>query len=248
MLTLDQLQRGMCAAIRGGREPELLRLIDNGEIPPEARLRIYRNHAILSLTETLKATFPVVCRLVDERFFSYAAHEYIREVLPSRPCLAEYGESFPNFLATFPACRDLVYLADVARLEWAINLALHAEEAEPVYRSALARPDLELTLHPSLRLASSQWPIGHIWRANQPEADAETVISSESGAARLMVYRRSDRVVIRGIEERTYAFLNAILQGAVSIEVAPTFDQAADLDLLLEEGLIVRPATASARL
>ncbi|MGC2200799.1 MAG: DNA-binding domain-containing protein [Stellaceae bacterium] len=248
MLTLDQLQHGMCAAIRGGREPELLRLIDNGGIQPEARLRIYRNHAILSLTETLKATFPVVCQLVDERFFCYAAHEYIREVLPSRPCLAEYGESFPNFLATFPACCDLVYLADVARLEWAINLALHAAEAEPADRSALARPDFNLTLHPSLRLVSSQWPIEHIWRANQPEADPETVISLDSGAARLMVYRRSDRVVIRGLEERTYAFLDAILEGEAPIEAAPIFDRAADLNLLLEEGLIVRPAPASARL
>ena len=248
MLTLDQLQHGMCAAIRGGREPELLRFIDDDGIAPEARLRIYRNHAFLSLTEALKATFPVICRLVDERFFCYAANEYIREVMPSRPCLAEYGGSFPNFLATFPACRNLVYLADVARLEWAINLAMHAEEAEPADRSALARPDLKLTLHPSLRLVSSQWPIEHIWHANQPDADPETVISLDSGAARLMVYRRSDRVVITGIEERTYAFLDAILQGVASIEAALILDPVADLDLLLEEGLIVRPAPAPARL
>jgi hypothetical protein len=246
MLTLDQLQRRMCSAIRGRHEPELVALIESDGIPPEGRLRIYRNHAILTLSEALKATFPVVCRLVDERFFSYAAHEYIGEALPSRPCLAEYGESFPDFLSTFPACRDLVYLADVARLEWAINLALHAEEATPLDRSAVSCLDLVVRLHPSLQLVSSPWPIDVIWHANQPDSDPDTVIDLESGGARLQIYRRGDRVVISAIEGATYAFLDAIAHGAPltdAIEagrrVSPTFDSAANLDFLFEEGLIV---------
>jgi hypothetical protein len=246
MLTLDQLQRRMCSAIRGRDEPELVALIESDGMPPEGRLRIYRNHAILTLTESLKATFPVVCRLVNERFFSYAAHEYIGEVFPSRPCLAEYGESFPDFLSTFPACRDLVYLADVARLEWAINLALHAEEATPSDRSAVTCRDLVVMLHPSLRLVSSRWPIDMIWHANQPDGDPDTVIDLESGGARLRIYRRGDRVVISGIEEATYAFFDAIAHGAPltdAIEagqrVSPTFNSGADLDVLFDEGLIV---------
>jgi Putative DNA-binding domain len=60
------------------------------------RLQIYRNHAILTLTGALKATFPVVCRLMDERFFRYAAREYIRESLPSRP------SALPSMTGAFP--------------------------------------------------------------------------------------------------------------------------------------------------
>src|SRR5713226_3580259 len=135
MLTLDQLQSRMCSAVRGRYEPKLISLIESEGTAPEVRLRIYRNHANLTLTEALKATYPVVCRLVDERFFAYAAHEYVGATLPSGPCLSEYGASFPDFLATFPACRNLVFLSDVARLEWAFNLALHAAEAKPLGRS-----------------------------------------------------------------------------------------------------------------
>jgi hypothetical protein len=35
----------------------------------------------------LEDTFPVVCRLVDKRFFAYAAHEYLREHPPHSRCL-----------------------------------------------------------------------------------------------------------------------------------------------------------------
>src|SRR5690242_9909139 len=86
MITLDRLQRRMCSAIRGCHEPELLDLIESGQIDPATRLGIYRNHAIVTLTEALRGTYPVVCRLVDERFFCYAAHEFIRDALPSEPC------------------------------------------------------------------------------------------------------------------------------------------------------------------
>ena len=40
--------------------------------------------------------------------------------------LAEYGADFPAFIAGYEAARDLPYLADIARLDWALNLAFHA--------------------------------------------------------------------------------------------------------------------------
>jgi hypothetical protein len=249
MPNLDQLQHMMCSAIRGEAAPALLALIEADGIEPAARLQIYRNHAIATLTDALKATYPVVCRLVDECFFSYAAHEYIGEAFPSRPCLAEYGGSFPDFLANFPACRDLVYLADVARLEWAINLALHAEEAQLLERSPLISDDLEVRLHPSSQLLVSQWPIERIWHANQPEGDPDTIIDLHAGGTWLLVYRRRDRVVITTVEESTYAFLDALRCGArlieaiaATCEISAIFDRAPNLDFLFEEGLIVQPA------
>jgi hypothetical protein len=246
MPDLDRLQRLMCSAVRGRHEPELDDLIEGGGLQPEARLRIYRNHAILTLTEALKATFPVVCRLVDERFFGYAAHRYIGVNPPSHPCLSEYGESFADFLATFPACRELVYLADVARLEWAINRALHAAAADAADRSVLRTSDPVLMLHPSLQLVASRWPIERIWRANQPDGNNDEAINLDAGGARLLVFRRDDRVVIIGIEESAYAFLDGIAHGArleeairAAMRIALSCNSAATLDLLFAEGLIV---------
>jgi hypothetical protein len=59
--------------------------------------------------------------------------------------------------------------------------------------------------------------------------------------------------VISGIEPSTYAFLEAIVDGnrlpeAVDAgrRIVPTFDPTADLDFLLEEGLIVEPRPTEA--
>src|SRR5712692_4376702 len=137
MLALRELQAAFLRAMLGPDEPQLLEAIVEDGLLPTARLQIYRHHVLTSLTDVLQATFPVICRLVDERFFRYAADAYIRQYPPAAPCLFEYGAHFPAFLATFPSCRDLVYLADVARLEWALNVAFHAEACAPIDTDAL---------------------------------------------------------------------------------------------------------------
>lgn len=252
MPTLDCVQSRMCSTIRGHEEAELLGLIEGGGIDPQAGLRIYRNYAFFTLIDALKATYPVTCRLVDERFFAYAAHEYVRETVPTTPCLADYGESFADFLAAFPPCRELVYLPDVARLEWAVKAALRAEPAPALPRSALTgspeqdAPNLVLTLQPSLRLVESRWPIDRIWRANQADADPDATIDLDAAGARLKVYRQGDRVVIEGIEASVYAFLQAVARGAQLEDAAAAasgidlmFDLPATLQVLIDDGLIV---------
>ena len=56
-----------------------------------------------TLTDVLMSAYPVVCRLVDPRFFAYAADRYIREHLPASPCLFEYGASLPGVPGRIPA-------------------------------------------------------------------------------------------------------------------------------------------------
>jgi len=252
MSSLERVQRRICAAIAGDADAELLSVIEPSDIAPAARLQIYRNHAFLTLIEALKAIYPVVCRLVDERFFSYAAHEYVRETLPSAPCLTEYGDSFPDFLAAFPACRGLAYLPDVARLEWAVNGALHAAEAPPIGAESLRAstpaeaPALRLTFHPSYRLMSSPWPVDRIWSAHQPGGDPEAEIDLDAGPVRLEIFRREDRVVIGALTPASHAF-RSVLAGGAHLEAAteaalaadPLFDLPLTLRSLFDAGLIV---------
>ncbi len=139
MPALHELQTAFLRAMLGPDESQLLEAIVGDGLLPAARLQIYRHHVLTSLTDVLQATFPVICRLVDERFFRYAVDAYIRQCPPEAPCLFEYGAHFPAFLATFPPCRDLVYLADVARLEWALHAARHAEVCAPLDPAELWR-------------------------------------------------------------------------------------------------------------
>jgi hypothetical protein len=120
---LLELQMRLRRAVLRGDTPEIVTAILGDGLDPAARVGIYRNHAFATLGDALRGTFPVVCRLVDKRFFAYATHEYLREHPPHSRCLVEYSADFADFLAQFAPCEQLPYLADIARFEWALNIA-----------------------------------------------------------------------------------------------------------------------------
>ena len=246
MPTLRELQAAFGAALLGGEERAVVAAVRTDGLGPGARLAIYRHHVVTSLTAVLESTYPVVARLVDPRFFRYAADRYIREEPPARPCLFEYGATFPGFLARFPASRPLAFLPDVARLEWAMNVARHAPDADPLEPDAL-RALPAVALHPSLTLLRSPWPIDAIWRANQPGA-AATTVEVEAGGARLQVWRAGDEVVFRALPAADFAFREALgrtggLQAAAeaALRVERDADLAALVRGLLDERLLVAP-------
>ena len=115
MLTVRGLQQGFRRALLDGDDAAITSLIDGDSAQARGRIAIHRNNVLASLTRALADTFPVTCRLVDDRFFAYAADEFIRARPPTRACLADYGAEFPGFLGDFGACRTLAWLPDVAR-------------------------------------------------------------------------------------------------------------------------------------
>jgi hypothetical protein len=221
-------------------------------LAPKARLAIYRHHVFVTLTEVLKAAYPVVCRLVDERFFAYAADQYIRQQPPTGPCLFAYGASFAHFLADLPACRALVYLPDVARLEWAMHVAWHAEEVPAIDPQRLRglTPDelasLTLVLTPSVSYVRSPWPIERIWHANQPHAEPAETVSLEAGGVSLEILRVDDEVMCRSLDAGTFAWRAALAERqpleqalAAALTADPDFDLTPALARLFAEGLVV---------
>src|SRR5690606_30106135 len=100
---------------------------------------------------------------------------------PQSPCLFEYGASLGDFIAGFAPASSLPYLADVARLEWAMNAAYHARTEPPIDPALLASGDAAilarstLLLQPSLHLVTSPYPVDAIWRANQAGHDGAGV-------------------------------------------------------------------------
>jgi hypothetical protein len=209
-----------------------------------ARLAVYRHHVFTSLTAVLESTYPVVARLVDRRFFRYAAHRYVREHPPAGPCLFEYGGTLPEFLARFEPCRHLTYLPDVARLEWAMNTALHAPDAPPIEPPALLHR-AEAALHPSVTLLASAWPVDEIWRANQPGAE-ETTVGLDPGDVRLQVWRARDEVVFRRLSAADFAFRVALARtrrltdaATAALDADPTADLATLVRAVLDEDALV---------
>ncbi len=96
MSTLREVQADLRAALLGGPAGPAAAVVLEEGLAAEARLAIYRHHVFATLTDVLKASYPVVCRLVDERFFAYAADQYIRHHPPTGPCIFKYGEGSPT--------------------------------------------------------------------------------------------------------------------------------------------------------
>ena len=251
MPTLREVQHAFRAALLDDDEAAVTRAVAGDGLAPAARLAVYRHHVLTTLTAVLEAAYPVVCRLVDRAFFGWVADRYIRRHPPAGPVLHEYGASFADFLAGFPPCRELPYLGDVARLEWALRAAQHADDAVPLDLPRLADvpanavPQLTFTLDPSLAVLASPWPIDRIWRANQPEAPSDTLVDLAAGGACLQVWRDGDDVSLRRLDPATHAFRAALAAGAplgaaagAAAQVSDAFDLAGALSALFAERLV----------
>jgi hypothetical protein len=252
MPTLAELQAELGRALLAGDAGGAAQWIASDGIGPEARLDIYRHHVVTTLTGVLEAAFPVVVRLVDRRFFAYAADAYIRARPPADPRLTEYGATFADFLTGFEPCRHLAYLPDVARLEWAMHAAAHAPDAEPIDAGALAGvpvaelPNARLEVHPSLTYVASPWPLDRIWRASQDDSD-DARIDLDAGGAHLEVRRDEDGdVAMRSLDPAPHALRAALAGGATLADAAaaalaidPSLDLAGAIADLVSSRILV---------
>jgi len=106
----------------------------SGGAHPCRRLAIHQRHYAASLTRALLDRFPATVWLVGSEFVTDAAMSFIREQPPSKPCIAEYGESFPQHLGAHPAAASLPYLSQFAELEWHLGrLALATDDSPNVH-------------------------------------------------------------------------------------------------------------------
>lgn len=219
MLSLREIQHGFRQALLAGDDAALADVIAGDALTASTRLEIHRNNVLSSLTTVLKETFPVVCRLVDERFFDYAADSFVRAQPPRAPCLHEYGRHFPGFLAALAPCRDILYLHDVAQLEWLLQCVAIAPGGSALQPAALSRIDaaqahrLAFGLQATYAYLDSRWPVDRIWRANRQGGD-DAIVDLDAGGARIELRRHRGDVEMRLLPRGEFAFRVAVSRGA----------------------------------
>lgn len=249
MLSLEGLQRTIARSVLGLPSFGLSPLVAQGRSDPYGRLRVYQNNTRASLTTTLMAVFPVTMQLVDERFFRYVASEFVRHHPPREARLVRYGKEFPDFLRAFSGLEEMPFVADTARLEWAIAEALDAPVRSSCPVSALdgvaENVTPELILQPSLRLVISGAPILSIWAAHQNGAGAENMPALERRSERVALWRHGDSVRFARLDGAAFSFRYALkaglgLDAAVSRALThdPMFDLARALVSLFGDGLV----------
>lgn len=248
MPALRDLQRSFVEAIVSGDCSGLADAVVGNGFTPAQRFQVYRNNTFITLTEALAATYPAIVRLVDRRFFNFAAAQFIQGNLPHRPCLFEYGGGFADFLAGFAPVADYPFLPDVARLEWAVNTAWNAPTRSPLGFDALARAAMDqgetLRLSLDALYLSSDWNSDAIRQANCGETETDTLPVRQP--VRLQIRRGEAGVMVERLDPATWSLRHHLARGeslghaaAAAFAETPEFDLGAALRALAAENLPV---------
>jgi hypothetical protein len=247
---LLETQRRFMAALYDDADAGPIDAIAGSGLEPSARLRIYRRSCEAIQTGALRATYPAVLALVGEDFFDQSAHGYRRAHPSASGNLHGFGADFADYLASLPALAGYPYLPDVARLEWRRQLAALAGERAPLSADALARQwagsdrPLAATLHPSVRVLASRYPVLTIWRyATQPSAEP---LRLDGGGENVVLWREDGEVAMATPDAASFACIEALAQGraldaaqAAALAADPDFEFAACMKSFAQCNLIV---------
>ncbi len=174
MPSLADVQRRLRDAIVGASPTANVPLLIGGADPRE-RLAIHRRHFEASLVRALLDKFPATTWLIGSPAMLEAARAFARDRPPTTPCIAEYGESFPCWLASRAETQGRPYVRWFAELEWRLGRASIAIDQPSVglesladYRDRLA--DIVLVAQPGLRYFASPWPIDDLMKTYLTDA------------------------------------------------------------------------------
>jgi hypothetical protein len=210
---LAELQRDFARAVRGDALDVAQLGIDPAGLAAERRIAVYRNHHRISLAAALAANFPTVVKVIGEEAFQTLAVSYVAIDPPREARLAAYGASFPAFLEGDPRAQSLIYIGDVARLDWALNVAERADDLPTFTAEHLAKRDAEgletlrLKPHPSLTLLSSPYPL---LRIREVAAGVAEGVSLDAGGVALMIWRNAGAVTTVALDRVALGFVTAL--------------------------------------
>lgn len=250
MSTLADVQLKLRDALVRDRMEPAAPLLMGGDSSLE-RLMIHHRHYESSLVGALLEKFPATVWLAGSSLVTAAARRFIREHPPESPCIAEYGEAFPEFLSKWTTPDRERYFHQFAELEWHIGHVAIAVEKKPVAGFSLAGldgealADVRLKLQPGVRYMHASWPIDRLlWAFLRDAADDNFVL--EPTELWLEVRGARGEFDIRRLDAGTYAFRSALARdeslgaaAALALEADGRTDPRQSLVDLFAEGLAV---------
>ena len=249
MPSLAETQARLSAAILKGDAAAIAPVLVGGR-DPLARLAIHHRHYEASLVSALATKFPATVWLSGDALFTAAARAFVRRHPPAAPCITEYAEDFPRFIAAWPGVDRAPYLGSVAEADWLLGQAALAVDLPPISIQALAAaepkrlPDVVLSLQPGLRFMQASWPIDELvmlhLNDNAPERyglDPENIWLEIRGTRGAFSLNRLDQAA--------YLFRRAVKRGAAigaaaekALAADPAFNAGAALASLFAGGLV----------
>jgi hypothetical protein len=215
------------------------------DAPPRAArgLSAYRGNGEALAARALAAAYPTLAELIGSEGFEALARAHWRRQPPTCGDMAWYGAGLAEALAADAQLADEPYLADCARLDWAVHVIESAADAPqaPEGLERLASEDpakLHMLLRPGLVLLSSRWPVATIWQAHRsagPDrfAPVREAFAQQRGEHAL-VWREGWQARVSMMAEADAVFTQALIDG---LPLAAALD-AAGSDFAFEPWLL----------
>lgn len=223
-------------------------------------LQVYRTNAALLAERTLASTYPVVAQLIGQESFQPLARHYWRQRPPQRGDLGQWGAELPEFLEAEPQLANVVFVGDVARLEWALHHAASAADAvlDAASFAQLAHNDRDdaaddaqtsgLVLSPGVFIMASAYPVVSLVNAHllgQPSIHAAATMLAEGQGEYALVWRQGFKPRVRQLSAAEYHLLGVLvkkesLQAALDLALATDsrFDFNTWLSQAVQNGLV----------
>ncbi|KVG67766.1 hypothetical protein WJ33_24635 [Burkholderia ubonensis] len=221
------------------------------------RVGLYRGNVRSRWHAALANAYPVLLALVGDAYFDTLSLAYARAHPSGSGDLNRFGDALPAFIGEYERDSRFRYLADVARVEWALHVACFAADASvftPQQWLELGDERLleaQLSVHPACTAIASDYAIADIWRAHQPGGTSPRRLDESTWA---LVVRPVWQPAILVHSEAAHSAFVALQSGntlAVALDAAfaidPEFDFAAQWHAWIAASAITGTASDTAR-
>lgn len=222
-------------------------------------LKVYQANGRALAHSALQAAYPVVAQLIGDEGFADLARALWHAQPPTRGDVAQWGYGLAEFLQHSAQLQDEPYLADVARVEWALHRCASAPDAEPDLTTLALltthEPEhLQFRLAPGCTVVRSPWPVASIVGAH-----LEGSPSMQEAGAQLRRGEAQDAVIWRaGLRPRARLALageadalRVLLEKgslAEALDAAPELDFGQWLPLAVQTGLVLAVGAEAAQM
>lgn len=196
--------------------------ITGNRFDADERIQIYRNNFIISLSDVLSATYPMLEALLGKECFEQIARQHVLTHPLTEGQVAHYGESFQDTLTLFAqVITQAPYSPEVARFEWEIDLVRQAQREQlpdtdliPLTRlsevNADQQSELIFHLHPGCRAFESRYAVFDLFTAIQrQDVDQLDINLSQYGFISADMY---GGVLCRSLDIKTFQLVRCLEQ------------------------------------
>ena len=199
MTSLAQQQQALLDALFAWpRDVTMITIADYVDCTRARGLKSYQTNGHMLAERALLAACPVLAQLLGADSFAALSRAFWHAYPPSRGDLAQWGGDLAGFISASGQLAQEPYLADVARVEWALHIcsgcADHAPEPATFQLLTVHDPaTLRLVLAPGCAVLQSAWPVASIVTAHlQSQPDfGEVAEKLRAGVAETAVVWRA---------------------------------------------------------